>query len=260
MRCTVPAATSGQAVLISGVTVLIAMAGMLLAGNGSSRRSALGAMIVVFVSHRRLADRARRRCSPSSATGSTAGGCRSLGRRRAATASRASGARARPRRCATRSSRLSLSAGGPARRSPCPALGMHTKLLELHRPAAEPADRRGPTTTSRRRSPARRRRREVVVKAPNVTHARSSRSRSPTSQSARSPPASCSQPIRRASTPTTRSRRSTSRSPATARTRAPSRALQHPARRRDPATLGRLPGAEFAVTGETAGTPTSTTR
>jgi RND superfamily putative drug exporter len=42
------AATSGQAVLISGVTVLIAMAGMLLAGSKIFVSIGLGAMLVVF--------------------------------------------------------------------------------------------------------------------------------------------------------------------------------------------------------------------
>jgi uncharacterized membrane protein YdfJ with MMPL/SSD domain len=44
------AATSGQAVLVSGFTVLIAMAGLLLAGNRIYTSLALGAMIVVFMS------------------------------------------------------------------------------------------------------------------------------------------------------------------------------------------------------------------
>ncbi len=44
------AATSGQAVLISGATVLIAMGGMLLAGSGIFTSLGIGAMIVVFVS------------------------------------------------------------------------------------------------------------------------------------------------------------------------------------------------------------------
>ncbi len=44
------AATSGRAVLISGVTVLIAMSGMLLAGSRIYTTLALGAMIVVFMS------------------------------------------------------------------------------------------------------------------------------------------------------------------------------------------------------------------
>ena len=44
------AATSGQAVLISGVTVLIAMAGMLFAGSPVFTSIGIGAMIVVFTS------------------------------------------------------------------------------------------------------------------------------------------------------------------------------------------------------------------
>jgi RND superfamily putative drug exporter len=44
------AATSGQAVLISGVTVLIAMAGMLFAGTKIFTSIGIGAMLVVFVS------------------------------------------------------------------------------------------------------------------------------------------------------------------------------------------------------------------
>jgi putative drug exporter of the RND superfamily len=44
------AATSGQAVLISGITVLIAMAGMLLAGSKIFTSLGIGAMIVVFMS------------------------------------------------------------------------------------------------------------------------------------------------------------------------------------------------------------------
>src|SRR5919197_178454 len=44
------AATSGQAVLISGITVLIAMAGMLFAGSKIFTSIGIGAMLVVFVS------------------------------------------------------------------------------------------------------------------------------------------------------------------------------------------------------------------
>jgi putative drug exporter of the RND superfamily len=44
------AATSGQAVLISGVTVLIAMAGMLFAGSKIFTSIGIGAMLVVFLS------------------------------------------------------------------------------------------------------------------------------------------------------------------------------------------------------------------
>jgi uncharacterized membrane protein YdfJ with MMPL/SSD domain len=44
------AATSGQAVLISGATVMVAMAGMLFAGSGIFTSLGIGAMTVVFVS------------------------------------------------------------------------------------------------------------------------------------------------------------------------------------------------------------------
>ena len=44
------AATSGQAVLVSGATVIIAMAGMLFAGSATFTSIGVGAMIVVFVS------------------------------------------------------------------------------------------------------------------------------------------------------------------------------------------------------------------
>jgi RND superfamily putative drug exporter len=44
------AATSGQAVLVSGITVLIAMAGMLLAGSKIFTSLGIGAMLVVFMS------------------------------------------------------------------------------------------------------------------------------------------------------------------------------------------------------------------
>ncbi len=44
------AATSGQAVLVSGATVLVAMAGMLFAGDAVFTSIGIGAMIVVFVS------------------------------------------------------------------------------------------------------------------------------------------------------------------------------------------------------------------
>jgi RND superfamily putative drug exporter len=43
------AATSGQAVLVSGITVLIAMAGMLIAGNAVFTSMAIGTMLVVAV-------------------------------------------------------------------------------------------------------------------------------------------------------------------------------------------------------------------
>jgi uncharacterized membrane protein YdfJ with MMPL/SSD domain len=45
----IAAATSGRAVLISGVTVIVAMAGMLLAGDSTFTALGIGAMLVVFV-------------------------------------------------------------------------------------------------------------------------------------------------------------------------------------------------------------------
>jgi uncharacterized membrane protein YdfJ with MMPL/SSD domain len=45
----IAAATSGRAVLISGVTVMVAMAGMLLAGDSTFTALGIGAMLVVFV-------------------------------------------------------------------------------------------------------------------------------------------------------------------------------------------------------------------
>ena len=57
------AATSGQAVLISGVTVLIAMAGMFIASNRIFTSMAFGTMLVVSAPHRRLAHRPARALS-----------------------------------------------------------------------------------------------------------------------------------------------------------------------------------------------------
>ena len=49
-RCSVLSATSAQAVLISGLTVLVAMAGMLFAGSKIFTSIGVGAMLVVFTS------------------------------------------------------------------------------------------------------------------------------------------------------------------------------------------------------------------
>jgi len=46
------AGTSGQAVLISGTTVIIAMAGMLFAGNAIFTTVGIGTMLVVFARRR----------------------------------------------------------------------------------------------------------------------------------------------------------------------------------------------------------------
>ena len=59
------AATSGQAVLISGATVLIAVAGMIVAGNAIFTTIAIGTMIVVFAAMVGVVDRVAR--APASA-------------------------------------------------------------------------------------------------------------------------------------------------------------------------------------------------
>src|SRR3712207_3196021 len=45
----IAAATSGRAILVSGITVLIAMAGMFLTGHGTFMSFAMGTMVVVAV-------------------------------------------------------------------------------------------------------------------------------------------------------------------------------------------------------------------
>ena len=57
MRSAVASATSGRAVLISGLTVIAAMAGMLLTGDGTFISFGIGTMLVVAVAMARLADR-----------------------------------------------------------------------------------------------------------------------------------------------------------------------------------------------------------
>ena len=113
------AGTSGQAVLISGVTVLIAMAGMLFAGNKIFTSIGIGTMIVVFAAMvgsltvllqallHKLGDRIEKGRIPF------------LGRLSAARpASRASGTRSSAPRSAIRPSRSS-SARGRCWRAPC---------------------------------------------------------------------------------------------------------------------------------------------
>ena len=51
------AATSGRAVVVSGLTVIVAMAGMFLAGDRTFTSLGLGSIIVVAVADARLADR-----------------------------------------------------------------------------------------------------------------------------------------------------------------------------------------------------------
>ena len=143
------AATSGQAVLISGGTVLIAMAGMLLAGSKIFTSIGVGTMIVVFSSMvgsltvlpallGKLGDRVERgvvavtaagvlrRCGRCAAGRTGSSGCatgrRSSGASRETAPSRASGDGSSGPCCASRRSpRLSRSRCSSC--SPCPCAG-----------------------------------------------------------------------------------------------------------------------------------------
>ena len=101
------AATSGRAVLVSGITVLIAMAGMFLSGDKSFMSFSIGTMMVVARRDARLAHRAARRCSAGSATRSRRAGSRSWAGSAARTARAASGAPSSTASSAARSSRPS---------------------------------------------------------------------------------------------------------------------------------------------------------
>jgi uncharacterized membrane protein YdfJ with MMPL/SSD domain len=123
------ASTSGRAVLVSGVTVLIAMAGMLFAGNGIFTSMGVGTMIVVFVAVvgslsvlpallHKLGDNVEKGRVPF------------LGRlRRPAGESRLWGAILRP--VLRRPAVAVLLAGGALAAAAAPVLGMHTKLPSI---------------------------------------------------------------------------------------------------------------------------------
>jgi RND superfamily putative drug exporter len=123
------AATSGLAVLISGGTVVIAMAGMFLAGHGIFTSMALAAIIVVFVAMvgslsvlpallHRLGDKVERGRVPF------------LGRlRKPAGESRIWGAILRP--VLRRPAVAVVIAGGALLLATAPVLGMHTKLPSI---------------------------------------------------------------------------------------------------------------------------------
>ncbi len=117
------AATSGHAVLISGLTVLIAMAGMLFTGNAVFTSFAVGAMLMVAVALigslsilpallSKLGDRVNKGRIPLLA--------------RRTPASRGCGARARPRRAAAVAVRDRL--GRVPAALAVPALQLHTQL------------------------------------------------------------------------------------------------------------------------------------
>ena len=67
----IAAATSGRAVVVSGLAVIVAMAGLLLSGNVVFSSMAVGTMLVVAVAVLGLAHRAARPCCRCSATRST---------------------------------------------------------------------------------------------------------------------------------------------------------------------------------------------
>ena len=123
----VAAATSGRAVLISGLTVLVAMAGMFISGDKAFISFAYGTMIVVGDRDVRLAHRAAGGARPGSATGSRRGGSRSSAGVGAREASRASGPRSSIASPGARGSR-SCSPAARWSRSSIPALHMKTVI------------------------------------------------------------------------------------------------------------------------------------
>ena len=119
------AATSGRAVLVSGITVMIAMAGMYLAGTPTFESFATGTILVVAVSMvgsltvlpamlSRLGDRVEKGRVPIAAPPGAATGVAASGR------GSSTGC------CAGPLLSLVLAAAGCSSCSPCPALGLHT--------------------------------------------------------------------------------------------------------------------------------------
>ena len=121
------AATSGRAVVISGLTVMVAMAGMYLGGISNFASFATGTIMVVAVAVARIPDRPARRCSRSSATGSRRAASRSSGASRAGWARPASGRASSTGCCGARCVSALVSAGVLVALA-VPALGMETSL------------------------------------------------------------------------------------------------------------------------------------
>ena len=166
-RCSHAARTSGQAVLISGATVLIAMAGMFVSGNSLFTTIGLGTMIVVLAAMVGSLTVLPAVLSPAGRQGRLGPDPvlpRRLARRRAV------GRASSPASCAGRGRRCSSSAG--ALLAPGAARLEHAhEAPEPDRPSARPARSCARTTGSSRRSRARRRPAVVVVKAPTRRHA-----------------------------------------------------------------------------------------
>ena len=124
-RCRSPRPTSGRAVMISGLTVIIAMAGMFITGDATFISFAVATVTVVAVAMFATLLVLRRPCSPGSATGSRRAGSRSSGAVAGRSeASRASGGRSSTRVMRQPSSR-SLVAGGLLVALAIPALSMN---------------------------------------------------------------------------------------------------------------------------------------
>ena len=213
------ASTSGQAVLISGATVLIAMAGMFIAGNriftgDGDRDDARRPLRRDRLGHGAAGDaleaRRPRRPRPHPV------------RRHAAStppASRASGASSSTASCAGRCVASSLAGGLLLARGDAGALDAH-EAAELHRHAARAADRARPTRPSIAAFPGAPTPAEVVIQRAERPRPRASpRAIQNARAGGASRPARCSSRSSSASAPTTRSPTSRSRSPATATTR-----------------------------------------
>ena len=244
------AATSGRAVLISGITVLIAMAGMLLAGSRIYTSLALGAMIVVFMSMvgsltvlpallGKLGDRIDRGVLAVLAAGAHAraplGAARASAPEGSAHAAAALQGRPRRSRASGRAvlrpslrhpGRRRSRVGGAARRARAARVRHAPDDDRVRRHALAPADRADVRRRSSARSPARRARRSWSSARPTST--------SPQARAALADlRATCARhrrharaDPRRSSTAITRSRRSRSRSSGRARTRASVAALK----------------------------------
>ena len=119
------AATSGRSVLISGLTVMVAMAGMFLTGDKTFASFGVATILVVAVAVLGLAHRPARRCSRGSATTSTGCASRSSAGSAATTAKAGSGARSSTASCAGPRCRRSSPAGC------CSALAVPALQLQL---------------------------------------------------------------------------------------------------------------------------------
>jgi multidrug efflux pump subunit AcrB len=194
------AATSGRAVLVSGFTVMVAMAGMFLAGNAVFESFAVGTILVVAVAMIGSVTVVPAMLAFLSRKGWTEKGRRALHREApspATTGSRAYGARSSTVSCAARSSppcsRPGSCSGWPSRAS---ASTRSTRASPACRAACRSCR---PTTASRPRSPAARCRPWSPSRPVTSPRPRSSRA-SATSSARRWPRTRCPAPSRSTST------------------------------------------------------------